>query len=85
MDFRGNTSSADAKTPSSEGMIETFSGTSDVFSALVDFCADFPVEADDTDVSKFTCPKDPFKISNREEVSVPKRAILILPKPLHHF
>ena len=58
-----------------------FPGVSDVSSAVVDFLADFSVEADDTDVSKSTCPKDPSKISKREEVSVPTRAILILPKP----
>ena len=85
MDFRKNTSSADAKPPSQEGMIDVFSGASDVlsgvFSAVVDFCADYSVETDDADVSKLTCPKDPSRISSREEVSVPARAILILPKP----
>ena len=56
----------------------------DVFSVIVDFLVDFLVKTDDTDVSKSTCQKDPSKISNREEVSVPARAILILPNPLHH-
>ena len=79
MDFSGNTSCADAKPPSAGGVTETFSGMSDVFSTIVDFYMDFSVKTDDRDVSKFTCPKDPSKISNREEVSVPIRAIVILP------
>ena len=81
MDFKGNTSSAEANPQSSGGITETFLGTSEVFSSVVDFLADFSVKADDTDVSQLTCPKYPSKISNREEVSALTRAILILLSP----
>ena len=40
------------------------------------------METDDVVVSKSTHPKDPTKFSSKEEVLVPARAILILPKPL---
>ena len=83
VDFKGNTSFTEVKPPSSEGVTKTFSETSEVFSSVVDFFPDFSVEADDTDVSKLTCPKYPSKISNKEEVSIPTRAILICPKPSH--
>ena len=62
------------------GVNDVFSGASDVFPDVFDFLACVSVEADDTDVFRSTCPKDPSKISNREEVSVPARTILILPK-----
>ena len=85
IDFKGNTSSVEVKLPSSVGVTEAFPGASDVFtgdfSAVVDFLIGVSVETDDVVVSKSTCPKDPSKNSSKEEVSVPARAILILPKP----
>ena len=89
MNFRGNTSSTAAKLLSSEGGTDTFSdvsssGFSDGFSVVAGFVAGasvISVETDDAVVSRSTQPKDPSKISSSEEVSVPARAILILPKP----
>ena len=86
IDFMGNTSLADAKLLSSEGGTDVFSdgfsdSFADGFSATVAFSTGILVEADGIDTFKSTCPKDPSKISSKEEVSVPARAILILPKP----
>ena len=65
-----------------KGGTDVFSDScSDGFSVAVDFLTGISVEADDVDTFKSTHPKDPSKISSREEVSVPARAILILPKP----
>ena len=79
IDFKGNTSSAEAKLPSSVGGTEAFPGASDVFSgdfsAVVDFLIGVSVETDYVVVSKSTCLKDPSKISSKEEVLVPTRAI----------
>ena len=83
IDFKGNMSSADAKLLSSEGGTDVFSDVfSDGFSVTVVFLTGISVEADDVDTSKSKCPKDPSKISSREEVSVPTRVILILPNSL---
>ena len=89
MDFRGNTSSAVAKLLSSEEGTDAFSdvfssGFSDGFSVAAGFVAGdsvISVETDDVVVSRLTWPKNPSKISSSEEVSMPTRAILILPKP----
>ena len=85
IDFKGKTSSAEAKLHSSVGGTEAFPGASDVFtgnfSAVVDFLIGVSVETDDVVVSKSTQPKDPSKNSSKEEVLVPARTILILPKP----
>ena len=89
MDFRGSTSSAVTKLLSSERGTDTFSdvsssGFSDGFSVVADFVAGDPVISVDTDdvvVARSTQPNDPSKLSSSEEVSMPTRAILILPKP----
>ena len=85
MDFKGNTSSADAELPSSVGGNKVFPTASDVysgdFSAVVEFLIVVLVETDNVVVSRSTHPKDPSKISSKEEVSVSTRAILILSKP----
>ena len=57
--------------------------SSDGFSVTVGFLTGISVEADDVHTSKSTQPKDPSKFSGREEVSVPARAIFVLPNPLH--
>ena len=77
MDFNRNTSSAEARLLSSEGAAGTFSsGSSDGFSVVVGFQAGVSVEMDEMVV--------PSKITSSEEVSVPARAILILPRPSLH-
>ena len=85
MHFKGNTSSADAELPSSVGAPRFFQQLqiffSDNCSAIVDFLIDVSLEEDVLDVSRSTHPKEPSKISSKEEVSVPARAILILPNP----
>ena len=48
MDFKGNTSSAVAKPPTSEGVAGSFCGTSEVYSSVVVFFFDFSVEVVDT-------------------------------------
>ena len=68
IDFKGNTSLADDKPLSSEEVTAVFSGTSGCFFWDVgDFLAGVSVEADDIDVFRSTWPKDPSKISNRED------------------
>ena len=78
IDFKGNTSSAEAKLASSVGRTDTFLGDSDVssgkFYAVVDFLIDVSVETYDVVVSKSTCLKDASKISSKKEVSAPTRA-----------
>ena len=81
IDFNGNSNSAVAGPLTSEGVAGIFSGTSAVFSFVVVLSLDFSVEVVDIEVSKFTQPKWPSRISNKEEVSVPARAILIHPIP----
>ena len=86
IDFKGNTSSADAKLPSSERWTDGFSdvfpdGFSGDFSAAVDFLIGISIKANDVDISKSTCPKDYSRIFSREEISVCARVILILPRP----
>ena len=88
MDSRRNTSSAEAKLLSLEGGTDVFSdvsssGVSDGFSVIAGFVTGtsvISVETDDVVVSGSTRPKDPSKISSSEELSMPVRVILILPK-----
>ena len=66
MDFKGNTSSGDAKLLSLEGGLMFFSnvssnGFSGGFSVAVGFMTGVSVEADNVDTFKSTQPKDPFK------------------------
>ena len=89
MDFRGNTSSAEAKLLSLEGGTDIFSavsssGFSDGFSVADGFMTDtsvISVETDNVVVSRLTGPKNPSKISSSKEVFMPTRAILILSRP----
>ena len=81
MDFKGKTSSAVAKPPTLGSVVVIFSKTSEVFSLVVDFMSDSSEDAIDSEVSTSTWPKYPLGISSKEEVSVPVRAILILPRP----
>ena len=84
MDFKGNTSSADAKLPSSVGGNKVFPTASDVSAgdfSVVDFLIGISVETDEVVVSRSTHPKDLSKLSCKDEVLEPAKAILILPKP----
>ena len=60
------------------------SGFSYGFSVAVGFMTaiyGISVETDDVVVSRSTHPKDPSRISNKEDILVPARTILILPRP----
>ena len=82
MDFNGNISSAEVRLLSSGGATDAISsGSSGSFSVVVGFWAGVSVEMDDVVVLRSKWPKVPSKISSSEEVSVPARAILILPRP----
>ena len=72
MDFKGKTSSAIAKPPTSGSVVGLFSITSGVFSSVVDPLSDSSVDSVDSEGS--TQPKYPCKISKREDVSVLARA-----------
>ena len=82
-DFRGNTSSAVAGPPLAgiEGRI--FSGMLEVTSLTVMSLSTSSREMVDWEVSGSLWPKHPCKISSKNEVLVPARAIFTLPKPSH--
>ena len=80
MDFKGKTNSAVAKPPTSGSVAGIYSGISELFSSIVASFSDFLVETVDLEVSRSMQPKCSSRMSNKE-VSVPARAILILPKP----
>ena len=82
IDLTENTSSGYAELLSSDGETDTFSnGSPDGSSFVVGFLTGVSVEMDEVVVSKSTCLNDPSKISRRDQVSVPMRTILILPRP----
>ena len=64
-----------AKQLASGGVVEVFSAISGVFSSVVNPFSDSSVDSADSEES--TQPKCPCKISRRDDVSVPARAIFI--------
>ena len=66
-----------AKPPTSESVVEVFSMTLDAFSSVVDPLLDSSTDTVDSEESMQ--PKYPCKISKREDVSLPAKAVLYDP------
>ena len=75
IDFKGKTSSAVARPLLSGRVTGVFSGRLEVVSSIVAPVSASSVEMVDWEVSKFSWPKHPSKISSKNEVFVPARAI----------
>ena len=73
--MKGKTNSVMDKLPASRGLAIAFSVTSEVFSSFSN------TVSSSSDSEEVTCPKCACRISNREDVSVPAKAILIHPRP----
>ena len=80
MDFKGKTSSAVVRLLISGMVIEVFFTTSGVSSSVVNSLLE---SSADSDSEESTWQKYPCKITKREDVSLPAKAIFILPKPSH--
>ena len=77
-DFRGNTSSAEARPGG-----RVFSWMLEVTSSTVMSVSGSSREIVDWEVSKSFWPNHPSKISSKNEVLVPARAIFTFPRPSH--
>ena len=72
VDLKGKTSSAVAKPLALGGVVEVFSAISELFSSVVNPFSDSLADSEES-----LQPKCPCKISRRDDVSVPAKAIFI--------
>ena len=82
-DFRGKTSSAEGRPPLAGRAGRVFSGIVEVTSSIVASASVSSRDMVDLEVSGSLWPKHPSKISSKNEVLVPARAISTFPRPLH--
>ena len=83
-DFKGKTSSAEARPPLAGRVGRIFSGILEVTSSIVVSVFASSREMVDLEVLGSFWPKHPSKISSKNEVYVPARAIFNFLRPLHH-